>query len=196
MTRRLVPAAVVVALLSLPQIATAQFIGGSKHDFSATLGINRICEPCHTPHNADTSVVAAPLWNHALTTATFTPYTTLQGRTGDPDGPSKLCLSCHDGTVALDNYGGAAGTVFMTGPALLDADLRDDHPIGLSYPPPDATRYHPTVTVRAAGIRLPNDGLNDRVECQSCHDPHTNLHVPFLRIDNTNSALCMTCHNL
>ncbi len=191
---RLILSAILIALLIPADATLAQTIVGSQHDFSALLGINRICEPCHTPHNADTSVAAAPLWNHELTTSTFTMYTTIQGRTGDPNGPSKLCLSCHDGVVALDSYGGLTGTTFMTGPALLDTDLRDDHPIGLSYPPPDATRYNTAAAVKAAGVRLPFDGTDERVECQSCHDPHTNLFVPFLRKDNNMSALCLTCH--
>jgi predicted CXXCH cytochrome family protein len=31
------------------------------------------------------------------------------------------------------------------------------------------------------------------VECASCHDPHSN-NVTFLRIENTGSAVCLSCH--
>ena len=59
-----------------------------------------ICIFCHAPHN---TTGVGPLWNHALSAATYTPYSssTLKATVGQPTGASKLCLSCHDGTVAL-----------------------------------------------------------------------------------------------
>jgi hypothetical protein len=64
-----------------------------------------ICVFCHTPHNASP---AYPLWNHDLSAVTnYTNYwsPTLnaydsEAQAPEPDGSSKLCLSCHDGTVA------------------------------------------------------------------------------------------------
>ena len=35
--------------------------------------------------------------------------------------------------------------------------------------------------------------LEPFVECGSCHDPHSN-NATFLRIANTNSAVCLACH--
>lgn len=32
------------------------------------------------------------------------------------------------------------------------------------------------------------------VECASCHDPHTDSQVTFLRTSNTGSSLCLACH--
>lgn len=32
------------------------------------------------------------------------------------------------------------------------------------------------------------------VECASCHDPHTS-NATFLRVENTNSAVCLACHD-
>ncbi len=32
------------------------------------------------------------------------------------------------------------------------------------------------------------------VECATCHDPHTDQSETFLRIDNTGSQVCITCH--
>jgi predicted CXXCH cytochrome family protein len=172
-------------------------IMNSDHDLRTELsGLNEICLPCHTPHGSDTTVTDAPLWNHQVTTATFQMYTTISGRTGDPNGASKLCLSCHDGITAMDNYGGnTGGTIVMTGDHAIGTDLRNDHPIGLSYPPPTG-QYATAATVKAAGLRLPNDGTNDRIECQSCHDPHLTTNGEFLRMSNTDSALCRTCHTL
>lgn len=66
-----------------------------------------VCVFCHTPHGATLGVT--PLWNKKLSTATYTPYTSssldaeaiLGGPLGQPGGSSKLCLSCHDGTLAV-----------------------------------------------------------------------------------------------
>jgi hypothetical protein len=90
-------------------------ISATKHNFSSSgAGTTRsttesqICVFCHTPHGSDTSQ-AAPLWNKTLQNSTYTPYTSssfdaaaIQGASaGQPLGSSKLCLSCHDGVVAL-----------------------------------------------------------------------------------------------
>ncbi len=98
-------------------------------------GLDRICVYCHAPHHtikpSDASTLAysyVPLWNHDLTTQTFTMYTNNSGNvSGDPTrqapgsggqvnnlaatagSPSTLCLSCHDGTVATDAYGNGGG---------------------------------------------------------------------------------------
>ena len=136
----------IATLIVLSQFGYAQ-ITGSSHDFSGQSwnpgGANaEICVVCHTPHNANTSVVNAPLWNHALSaTATYTMYSSATMNavtTGQPDGSSKLCLSCHDGTVALENFGGVtSGTHLMTGNAAVGsgANLSNDHPISALAPP-------------------------------------------------------------
>jgi predicted CXXCH cytochrome family protein len=41
----------------------------------------------------------------------------------------------------------------------------------------------------AAGVDQPF------VECGSCHDPHETTNNTFLRIDNTDSAVCLACHD-
>lgn len=82
--------------LSLPASA---LVGGSVHDFSSNgWSGGKICVVCHIPHQADASVSDAPLWNHEIGSATYTPYSspTMSAVPGQPRGPSKLCLSCHD----------------------------------------------------------------------------------------------------
>ena len=37
-------------------------------------------------------------------------------------------------------------------------------------------------------------GAQAFVECGSCHDPHVDNTVTFLRISNANSAVCLACH--
>jgi predicted CXXCH cytochrome family protein len=186
--------------------ASGQTIVGSKHDFSgkAWNTTGEICVVCHTPHNADASVTDAPLWNHELTTSTFTLYNTatLDATVGQPDASSKLCLSCHDGTVALDNFGGnTGGTNFIGGGANLGTDISDDHPISFTYDAALATAdgglYDPTTTSSGLGGTIQQDLLiADKVQCASCHDVHNGSGVAkLLRKSNANSALCLTCHS-
>jgi Doubled CXXCH motif (Paired_CXXCH_1) len=126
-----------------------------------------ICVFCHTPHGADTTA-SAPLWNKRLPSGTgYNVYntansTTIDGQVLNTVGSVSItCLSCHDGTQAMDNIinapgsggfdptgggtGGraynwgtspridAGGTGLMNSVANLGTDLRDDHPIGIEY---------------------------------------------------------------
>jgi predicted CXXCH cytochrome family protein len=58
------------------------------------------------------------------------------------DTTSHLCLSCHDGSIAIDAYGGkTTGSVYMGTIASFaaiagstDTDLSADHPLGVGYP--------------------------------------------------------------
>ncbi|MCP4667023.1 MAG: cytochrome C, partial [Deltaproteobacteria bacterium] len=154
-------------------------ISGSAHDFS-TFGWsnNEICLPCHTPHNANT-LPDAPLWNHELTTASYTLYTssTLDATMGQPDGRSKLCLSCHDGTVAIDSFGGVTGGTTITGDANLGTDLRDDHPVSFEWGTPHPILGAPCLKCHFGAVDpLPffdnGSGNNNRLECATCHDVH------------------------
>src|SRR6185295_2546550 len=92
------------------------------------------------PHG---SVGEKALWSHSLSAATYTPYTstTMKAIVGQPTGESKLCLSCHDGTVALglmhrqkaNAPARLAGVRMTPGRAVLGTDLSDDHPVSFSY---------------------------------------------------------------
>jgi len=191
-------------IIFIAQSSMAQIIG-TAHDFSSetwnTTG--EICVVCHTPHNANTTVTGAPLWNHEVTTATFTLYTssTLNATVGQPDGNSKLCLSCHDGTVALDNFGGeTAGSYFITGDALIGTDLSNDHPISFTYNDALATAdgglFPPSSTNSGLGGTIDADMLFDgKLQCASCHDVHNAGFDNFLVMSNAASALCLTCHD-
>ena len=96
---------------------------------------SEICIFCHTPHNANP---VTPLWSQALSSASYTSYasSTMNATVGVPQGSSKLCLSCHDGTVALGNIAGSGQlpmtglpTGKLTGASSLGTNLGDDHPI-------------------------------------------------------------------
>jgi hypothetical protein len=198
------------------QKAVAGTIVGSDHDFSASgWSGGQICILCHTPHHADTTVTGAPLWNHQVTATTDTKYSspTLNATVGQPDGASKLCLSCHDGTVAVDSFGGATGTTIVTGDALIGTSLSDDHPISFTYNAALATTdgglFDPsskTVTI-GSGSFTKTGTINDvilysgKVQCSSCHDVHNNYVAgggggdPLLKISKASSAICLACHN-
>lgn len=198
--------ATTAAMLCLAVASNAQ-IAASAHDFS-TSGWNasgEICIVCHTPHNADISVTDAPLWNHETTAVVaYQLYTsaTFDAVPGQPDGASKLCLSCHDGTVAIDNFGGASpNTTFMPGTADLTTDLRDDHPISFTYDaalaaPATEELFDPTAAPSGLGGTIDDDLLfSSKVECASCHDVHNAGFSSLLRMSNAGSALCLTCHD-
>ncbi|HPD13366.1 MAG TPA: cytochrome c3 family protein [Planctomycetota bacterium] len=197
---------VFVAMLGLCLVTHAGIVG-SEHDFSSKgWSGGKICEVCHTPHNADTTVTAAPLWNHQTTTATYILYSssTLDATPTQPDHyGSKLCLSCHDGTVALDSFGGATGSTFITGNAHIGTDLRGTHPIGIVYDSAlaaaDKGLFDPSSKTTALGGSITRDLLfnTGNLECASCHDVHNSQNTGgnLLRITSDGSALCLTCHN-
>ena len=199
--------AVATALIGLPTVAFAEVLT-TAHNLSGLYGIDEICQPCHTPHNATTET-AAPLWNHDVPLgSTFTPYSDLAGTldatdVGDPSGVSLLCLSCHDGVTAIDSFGRTTGTNVMTSDAALGTDLSNDHPISFDY---DAAQALDSGIIASSTTASPLTGSiademlfgvgNTQMECASCHDVHDDAGIAgLLRIANTDSDLCLTCHD-
>ncbi len=126
---------------------------GSIHDMNKYAGVTvdtqgRVCAFCHTPHHALTSTTAGdylPLWSHTLATTTYQPYasatidSTISAATM-MEGPSKLCMSCHDGSVAVDTHYATTGAVTLNakdgwGQAGIaqTSSLSNDHPIGFVF---------------------------------------------------------------
>jgi predicted CXXCH cytochrome family protein len=160
-----------------------------------------VCIFCHTPHNASP---IQPLWNRNMPVSAYTPYTSnsLQARPGQPTGTSKLCLSCHDGAIAVGSVLSRSQAISMAGgittlppgASNLGTDLSDDHPISFRYDDALVTR-NPKLKPPGSlpqGIRLDKMG---EMQCTSCHDAHDNSKGKFLVMDNTNSQLCNSCHN-
>ena len=196
---------ILMSLTSIGVFATTSSAGieGSKHDFSnESFSENKICSICHVPHDADNSLPM--LWNHQITTATFTVYssTTLDAVDMEEVGTlSKLCLSCHDGTVAIDSFGKKEGKVFIDAESSknIGTNLFNDHPVSFSYnaalAEKDGELYDPTKRSSGLGSTIQNDLLyNGKFECTSCHDPHDNSNGSFLRASNDGSKLCLICH--
>lgn len=136
-----------------------------------------ICVFCHTPHAASMvdqggNRLSAPLWNRTVraptnyrgyrsTSMDATGFTDMaEGSTaGRPEGSSKLCLSCHDGAIAIGQVNVRAGradgpTTLMAGTGNLGTmpdgagtylnklsgntrnlgtDLTNDHPISVTF---------------------------------------------------------------
>ncbi len=186
-------------------------VPGGSTVITGLVDYNEICVYCHTPHGGS---LIAPLWNRA-TRVGYTMYTLANSATMDmlvsaqPGPVSLACLSCHDGAVGLDvitnapNPTAAATTgptmagVFATAPGSfmnLATDLQNDHPIGVTYNPAlDVGSFRTQAAAVTSGMRFYGSPV-DRVECASCHNVHVSTNVPFLRIANTGSALCLACH--
>jgi predicted CXXCH cytochrome family protein len=170
---------VLAASLWLPTAAEAQLAGirNTKHYLGSGApatnnrfsGTEEICVFCHTPHGAANGAGNPPLWNKSLPVGPYTLYSSstldaaraTDGIAGSPSigSVSIACLSCHDGSLALNavinapgsgltNPAYSAGTWtastgttpidpatgrFTDGIARLGTDLSNDHPIGIQY---------------------------------------------------------------
>ena len=144
------------------QIADTRHNLGSTNNVAGANSFNgtaAVCVFCHTPHGGSTAA-AVPLWNRTLADpATYTTYATLnsatiEGATAPVGSVSIACLSCHDGTQAMDSVlnepgsgttnptfsGGTWTGANQTAGAIsaglitnLGTDLSNDHPIGIQY---------------------------------------------------------------
>jgi predicted CXXCH cytochrome family protein len=190
---------------------------GSRHDLSVRGGAaskatteTQSCVFCHTPHNSNP---ARQLWNHQASAATYATYgsssfqsgssggtyNTFAGTSaGQPTGSAKLCLSCHDGTVATNatiNDGTIAmgGSTFVPASSNLGTDLSNDHPVSFAR-----NASNTQVTDPPAGDAVHLETTTRYVQCVACHDAHTEridaTTGKFLVKVNKASAMCVTCH--
>jgi predicted CXXCH cytochrome family protein len=198
---------VILLFLSCSFVLLSQSVVNTVHNLSVTgpgtiraSSETEVCIFCHTPHNSNPS---GPLWNREDPGATYLLYnsSTLQAVPGQPDGSSILCLSCHDGTIALGNvisrttdisFSGGV-TKMPVGKSNLTSDLSDDHPISFVYN--SALTASDGQLKDPAAIAYPVTLENGKVQCTSCHDPHTNIYNDFLVASNRFSDLCFKCHD-
>lgn len=186
----------------------------NKHNLSITgpgpvkaTSERNVCIFCHTPHGAITEAGAAngPLWNRKISSASYQLYQsqTLLSPTSpaiQPDGDSKLCLSCHDGTIAIGavvNTGGSANSISMSGAGPggvmppgstnIGTELSGHHPISIAVNNAfiaDKTAQcnshkvsfgicYPTAYAKLMKTKNTYGGSSGQgVQCTSCHDPH------------------------
>lgn len=203
------------AVYALNAATNGNVVSNTKHNLSSSSGgtyktsdTTEICIFCHTPHGASQSI--GPLWNRsAINTSGYTMYnsTTLDMTIdGTPGGVSAACLSCHDGTVALDslvnfpgsgstnpgwNWSGAGNKIANTSTAYMGKDLSNDHPISIVYSTSADSAFNAISNNKVGGLPL---YTGNKVECGSCHNPHDNSNGTFLRVTNSGSGLCLKCH--
>lgn len=209
-------------------------VADTKHNLSSTASAatrdlvsnnSEICVFCHTPHSALVNGVI-PLWNQQLSThdnygvytsATFDATAAEVGDGGaDPltsATATNLCLSCHDGTVAVGSFNRASslqdplawdtnnsvldGSGLMISGALLGTTLTDDHPVNFLYSDSTAADGTALVATTVVGSRETVGTLplfEGKVQCASCHDPHSSDFPAFTRVSMDASGLCTTCH--
>lgn len=175
MNLRLILSSVAVAALLVAGGSVQAQIANTKHNLGSTQvdpnnrsDVTDLCVFCHTPHGSDTGA-SVPLWNRNVSNNMPTYQTYDQLGTSSLDGDilavgsvSIACLSCHDGTQALDNVlnaPGSGGFTAGTGARIAGAtwtstsgnlntttgilntgvitnmgtDLRNDHPVGIQY---------------------------------------------------------------
>jgi len=195
-----------IALVLLPAFASgAGDIRQSRHNLSVSgpgsvkaLAEGRSCVFCHVAHSGvgagenrpDSGVQHRPYQSGTLSSEAAPRAT----------GASRMCLSCHDGTVAVGRTvkfgeirmrGGASGRV--EGKANLGFDLSASHPVSFRARHTGRTRD----PRRDEGVPLDRQGM---VQCTSCHDPHVEDADPqqkkFLVKANRGAALCLSCHQL
>lgn len=169
--RRILVGAALAVLVSVNSAPAQSTVAFGPHDLSAGSALRntdsdiggQTCVFCHTPHNG---AVAVPLWNRGNTTTAYQVYTSSTMDAAAPTAAaiqssiSGACLSCHDGSIAIDvltNLRGAAhvasvaftrqatakatfgtsGTgqnnLLTGGTPFLGNDLRNDHPIAIIY---------------------------------------------------------------
>ncbi len=187
--------------------STSQGVRGSKHDFSKTgpgpikaVSESDTCKFCHISHRAGAGVLGNRPDSHPTSYQRYR-SSTMESTSGAPPPATRMCLSCHDGTIAVGQTRADRLAMRATGDSRpggfaktsIGTDLRRTHPV--------AVRALPGMKLRApppgAAARLSAGG---QVECTSCHDPHREDRDPvqhkFLVASNRQSALCLDCHTL
>jgi len=161
---------------------------------------SEVCIFCHTPHNSNPE---SPLWNRDDPGVIYDLYqsSTIEAAPGQPDGSSLLCLSCHDGTIALGEVLNRTSSIeFMGGITYLPSgssnftsDLSDDHPVSFIFnsavASADGQLNDPALLTRPVSLQ------EDKLQCTSCHDPHKNIYTDFLVVSSQYSELCIICHD-
>jgi len=232
-----------VGIIADPVIGINDPIMGSKHDFTGLnrrAGVNAMagvafsdygnpCVYCHLPPeeaDTDTELLGGiDGWNRfAPPSQQYNMYqsNTLDAQLHTPASISLLCLSCHDGTMAMDmvmfkpdtfkRQKDAALHMKMNdaneltscgkchdgvvahdiAPKVLGTDLADEHPISLEYGGLNWKDRDFRLPQQAVGF---NNGVrlyNGNVECASCHDIHNSTNELLLTVRR--ELLCETCH--
>jgi len=224
----------VVTSISFARVDKALIING-YHDLRSTgtggtdTGVKgpsyALCNYCHVAHKfaSDSGLgstgPAQLLWNHTLSSSTaYTAYSSwtqqatdiksLQstGTDADLNNPSIMCMSCHDGTVALNStYTGAIGSpgTLASNFIINPADANKTHPVNFTYDATLAANAGMKVPAGANGVDANTNAVvplfAGKMQCSTCHEPHTNSHLLFRNFAKvytaTNGSWCLYCHS-
>ena len=176
---------------------------GSLVTYQGSLG----CTFCHAPHSGYGA--NSPLWNQTLSKAAYNPYgSSTYHETGNTQPAlgvtSSLCLSCHDGTVAVGQtyvYGKIPTQGQMSDMDSFGVNLSGSHPFSLVLPIKDAADL--VASLASQGKTGDPTGavhlVNGNIECTSCHDPHVQgidrVAQQFLVRDSSAAQMCLACHD-
>ena len=132
---------------------------------------------------------------------------TLKSATRQPNGASKLCLSCHDGTIAVGSVHSLPRRIEMEGvdgAGTIPAGRKSNFGLDLSGTHPVSIPYGQELAQKSRSLRWPptdsdkNSALDSSgmVQCPSCHDPHgsRSTTIPFWRKE-TFGQVCNVCHS-
>jgi hypothetical protein len=232
------------AMALAPSVGKASIIG-TAHDFSLNTNYwvggvaggdpavshssTNVCGECHTIHHAQ-SALNGPLFIHtpSINIGAFKTYdqagsATFPSTLGITLGPGSLaCLSCHDGSVAINSttdvngnqaYSGGGNSnnaVFIKASAIVTEgasgnDLTHMHPIGVNYASAFGAlpgQIQSTAnTFSAPGSPTVASVLKaGQVECSTCHDIHATIGATAGKTTGiytiaSGQALCLGCHN-
>ena len=162
------------------------------------------CAYCHAPHSG----MNMGLWNQKLTKQIYTTYTSTTekniGTQPTLGSDSNMCLSCHDGTVAVGAtvaYGQVTTRGSMYTADVFGSNLQTSHPFSVVLPIKDNIHLVSTLAVNGktgdptGAVKL----INGNVECTSCHNPHVQatdlVSQNFLVKDSSSGQLCLACHD-
>ncbi|KAB0671468.1 cytochrome C [Oryzomonas sagensis] len=224
MKKRILAAVAIVGLnaavaYSAPTATAGQGVLNSVHDMRVSANItdiggnDRVCAFCHTPHHAIKPAAAssyAPLWSRMDDQQTFVAYQSATFdstvySTGDAAaGPTRLCMTCHDGSIALDQHYGSANTGTMLtndnfgGPGVgVNKDLSNDHPVGFDYMAIAAGCGDSNICTTAGTATTPDQYNYIRKADQGLtyRDNPANIKVAD-RLYNGSIMTCATCHDV
>lgn len=188
--------------------------GSGSHGGASYNDYGEVCVYCHTPHNASSNT-ELPLWNRPpLTSGSFEIYSSasMDAARSQPQGVSLACLSCHDGSIAVDstiNKGSSWDGIAAPNHRALSEPTAANDKCGFCHNntiasdhgsrligrnTPQLSDDHPiSMVYNEAWAAIPgqfNDAaniaplklFNGRVECPTCHD----VHRPFQPFDYDN----------
>ncbi|WP_164880887.1 cytochrome c3 family protein [Aestuariirhabdus litorea] len=210
-----------------PNMPRSADISSTKHNLSnaypeatdprevKATGESQICAFCHTPHGANLNA-EGPLWNRNLSNETYITYdsSSMQANVdANPGGASKLCLSCHDGTLAIGNVnvlegntnvsismsGTGAGGVMPSGLGLntgftrnLGTDLRNDHPISFDF---DSSKVGGRLAAADGELRDPQDADGTHIRTPDPKSSDPSVRHPLTPLDKNGKVQCTSCHD-